>query len=60
MDASGDYGFFAKQVFSQLTPADFDCVTRVLELICVRDGHLTLSGFSPNEIDVMISSLLTE
>jgi hypothetical protein len=42
-------------VYSHLSLDDLDCVNSALELMSVRDGALTLSGFSPDDVDSMIS-----
>jgi hypothetical protein len=47
-------------VYSHLSLDDLDCVNSALELMSVRDGVLTLSGFSPDDVDSVISLLLTE
>jgi hypothetical protein len=47
-------------VYSHLSLDDLDCVSSALELMSVRDGALTLSGFSPDDEDSMNSVLLTE
>ena len=60
MAASRDYNRFVQLVNAQTDSADVDCVMRVLELIFVRDGHFTLDNLSRNDIDELISFLVTE
>ena len=59
MTASRNYKNFFQLVYPQTNLADIDCVTRVLELIFVRDGFLTLGNMSRLDIDEMISLLVT-
>ena len=55
-DAATMYGQFAS---SHLSLNDLDCANCALELISVRDGAFTLNGFSSDDVDEMISLLLT-
>jgi hypothetical protein len=47
-------------VCSHLSLDDLECGNSALELMSVSDGALMLSGFSPDDVDSMISLLLTE
>ena len=61
MIASSDgANLYDQFVHSHLSLDDRDRVNCALELISVRDGALTLSGFSPDEVDKMLSLLLTD
>jgi hypothetical protein len=51
-DAMNPYDRF---VYSHLSLDDLDCVNNALELMSVRDGALMLSGYSPDDVDSMIS-----
>jgi hypothetical protein len=55
-DAVNPYDRF---VYSHLSLENLECVNSALELMSVRDGAFTLSGMSPDDVDSMISLLLT-
>jgi hypothetical protein len=59
MIASDVVNLYDQFVSSHLSLDDLT-VNCASELISVRDGALTLSGFSPDDVDKMISLLLTE
>jgi hypothetical protein len=55
MIASDVVNLYDQFVSSHLSLDDLDCVNCASELISVCDGALTLSGFSPDDVDKMIS-----
>ena len=58
--ASREHDRFFHMVYPQMNSADIDCVLRVLELIFVRDGSMTLSCWTRSDVCYMIACLVTE
>jgi hypothetical protein len=60
MTASRDCNHFSQLVYSQTNAAAIDCAARVLELIFVRDGLLTLGSLTRSDVHEMISRFVTK